>query len=165
MKALHGGVPGCVAQEIPQIDAEISEKGYLRTETSYIGFLNETNNTLWTQSPPGDRPWCPTLTVPIGIVYKSSKIMAKGLHQNSCATRDPLGRSRGSLHRMRHTAGTMKTFTPSHGYVSKSDMEISQQAVRMRFDLNPKKTSPHNSLICKQYFRPRLCAHFPSFFL
>ena len=34
IKELRGDVPWCVAQEIPQIDKEIAEKGRFRTETS-----------------------------------------------------------------------------------------------------------------------------------
>jgi hypothetical protein len=33
IKGLRGGVPGYVAQAIPQIDAEIAEKGHLWMET------------------------------------------------------------------------------------------------------------------------------------
>jgi len=34
IKELRGDVPGYVAQEIPQVDEEIAEKGRFRTETS-----------------------------------------------------------------------------------------------------------------------------------
>jgi len=35
IKGLRGGVPRYVAQAIPQIDAEIAEKGHLWMETSW----------------------------------------------------------------------------------------------------------------------------------